>query len=321
MHVPIPTTLPPRFVPHDVIGPEGDWWAAWNFDPHYLIPLVLMGFIYARGLRRWTERTREHAHWRTASYYAGLIILALLFESPLDRLGEHHFSMHMVQHNLVMMLVPPLIYLGAPTTPILKGLPRGFRRSVVAPVLRSPVARAVWNFLTMPIVAIALFAASQWFWHLWPGVYDLALRNDLVHDLQHISFFAVAMIFWWNVIDPKPRRSRIRSMGFRIVYFYGGMVPKHILAAFITFADRVFYPTYETRELFLPLDPLDDQRLAGVLMWVPFGEFTNLFVAAVIFFVWWKQSDTRTRAEEAERLAREQAAAGASLGAGIARGS
>ena len=308
MHIPVPTTPLPTFVPHDGIQGHEAWWTAWNFDPEYLIPLALLGFLYARGLARWQERTRSHAAWRTVSYYTGLIVLALLFESPIDALGEHHFSMHMVQHNLVMMLVPPLIYLGAPATPILKGLPRGFRRSVIAPVLRSPVFRATWNLLTFPPICIGIFVVSQWVWHLWPGLFDLALRNDLVHDLQHATFVLVGMLFWWNVVDPKPRRSRIRSMGFRIVYFYAAMIPKHILAAFITFADRIFYPTYETRVLVLPLDPMDDQRLAGVLMWVPFGEILNLIVAAVIFFVWWKQSDERTRAEEAERLALEQAA-------------
>lgn len=307
MYIPLPTSAPPRILPHDVIGPEQAWWTAWNFDPQYLIPVALMGFLYARGLLRWTERTREHSQWRTASYYGGLLLLVLLFESPLDRLGEHHFSLHMVQHSLVMMGVPPLIYLGAPATPILKGLPKGFRRSVVAPFLSSPVTTAVWDFLTKPLVAIALFTMSQWLWHLAPGWYEAALQDDVIHDLQHISFLAVAMIFWWNVIDPKPRRSRISSMGLRIVYFYGGMVPKHVLAAFISFADHVFYPTYETRQLFLPLSPIDDQRLAGVLMWVPFGEMLNIVVAGVIFYVWWKQSDERTRAEEAERLAREQA--------------
>ncbi|MQC16785.1 MAG: cytochrome c oxidase assembly protein [Chloroflexi bacterium] len=316
MYLPVPATLPERFVPHDTIGPEADWWTAWNFDPQYLIPIVLVGFIYARGLMRWNERSRRHPHWRTASYYSGLILLALLFESPLDRLGEHHFSMHMVQHNMVMMFVPPLIYLGAPTTPILKGLPRAFRKRFVAPALRASITRRGWSFLTYPPFAVALFAVSQWFWHLWPGVYDLALRDDVIHDLQHITFFAVSMIFWWNIVDPKPRRSRIHSMGFRIVYLYAAMVPKHILAAFITFADRVFYPTYEARELFLPLSPLDDQRLAGVLMWVPFGEILNLLIAACIFFVWWRQSDERTRAEEATRLAQEQAARGAPLPSG-----
>lgn len=312
MSIPVPSGsphLPTTWPSHDVIGEGTDWWTAWNFDVQYLIPVAILAYLYARGLVRWQDRTRAHPAWRTASFYAGLVILVLIYESPLDRLGEHHFSMHMVQHNIAMMFVPPLIYLGAPATPVLKGLPRGFRKQVVAPFLRSSITRAAWGFLTHPVIAILLFTASQWLWHLGPGYYDLALRNDLVHDIQHISFFAVAMIFWWNIIDPKPRRSRISSMGLRIVYFYGAMIPKHILAAFITFADEVFYPTYERVQLFLPGTPLEDQVMAGLLMWVPFGELLNLTVAGIIFGIWWRQSDQRTREAEALRDAERAAAA------------
>ena len=301
MFIPVPVGPAPALPAHDVIGEGADWWTAWNADFQYLIPLALLAFLYARGLTRWTDRTREHSAWSIASFYGGLLLLALIYESPLDRLGEHHFSMHMIQHNIAMMFVPPLIYLGAPATPVLKGLPKGFRRSVVAPALRSPVTRAAWGFITHPIVAILLFAGSQWTWHMWPGLYDWALRDDVVHDVQHITFLGVAMVFWWNIVDPKPRRSRISSMGMRILYFYGAMVPKHVLAAFITFADHVFYPTYERVQLFLPGTPLEDQQLAGLLMWVPFGEMINLMVAGTLFAIWWRQSERQQRAEEAAR--------------------
>lgn len=308
MFIPVPTGIPTALPSHDVIDEGAEWWTAWNLDLQYLIPLALVAYLYARGLSRWDNRTRDHAPWRIASFYGGLLLLALIYESPLDRLGEHHFSMHMIQHNIAMMLVPPLIYLGAPATPVLKGMPRSFRKRFVAPFLRSPITRATWGFLTHPIIAILLFASSQWIWHMWPGLYDLALRNDPVHDIQHITFFAVAMIFWWNIIDPKPRRSRISSMGIRIVYFYGAMVPKHFLAAFITFADHVFYPTYERVRLFLPGTPLEDQQMAGLLMWVPFGEMLNLTVAGVLFAIWWRHSDQAQREEERARDAEAAAA-------------
>jgi len=98
-------------------------------------------------------------------------------------------------------------------------------------------------------------------------------------------------------------------MGIRIVYFYGAMVPKHFLAAFITFADHVFYPTYERVRLFLPGTPLEDQQMAGLLMWVPFGEMVNLMVAGVLFAIWWRQSDQAQREEERARDAEAAAAA------------
>ncbi|MDO9445049.1 MAG: cytochrome c oxidase assembly protein [Dehalococcoidia bacterium] len=283
-------------------GIEGDWWLAWNFDPIVIIPVALAGFFYARGLHRWSERSRQHSHWRTFSYYLGLLVLLLSVESPLDRLGEHHFSMHMVQHSLVMMVIPPLILLGAPTTPMLRGLPRWVRRHAVTPMLRSSAVAAVWRVLTFPVVAVGLFTLSQWFWHLMPGWYDTALNNDALHLVQHFSFFAVSVLFWWNIIDPKPLRSRI-PMGFRIVYFYGAMIPKHILAALITFSPAPLYETYTQVALFLPWGPKQDQEIAGLMMWVPFGEMINLVTAAIIFQIWWRQSERQQRAEERAREA------------------
>ncbi|MDP2326686.1 MAG: cytochrome c oxidase assembly protein [Dehalococcoidia bacterium] len=291
----------------DLAGPahqgiEGDWWLAWNFDPVVIIPVALAGFFYARGLRRWPERSRQHSRWRTFSYYLGLLVLLLSVESPLDRLGEHHFSMHMVQHSLVMMVIPPLILLGAPTTPMLRGLPRWVRRHGVTPMLRSSVVAAVWRVLTFPVVAVGVFTLSQWLWHLMPGWYDTALNNDALHLVQHFSFFAVSVLFWWNIIDPKPLRSRI-PMGFRIVYFYGAMIPKHILAALITFSPAPLYQTYTQVALFLPWGPKQDQEIAGLMMWVPFGEMINLVTAAIIFQIWWRQSEHQRRAEERAREA------------------
>ena len=306
--------LPPalEWAAHDVISENADWWLAWSFDPQFLLPLALVAFWYARGLRRWPKRTRGHSPWRTASYYAGLAVLVLSFESPLDRLGEHQFSMHMVQHNVVMMIVPPLILLGAPTTPMLRGMPRWLRQGVVRPVVSNGVARWLYRLLTFPVVTIALFTVSQWGWHLLPGWYDRALNDDAVHNLQHASFLAVAMLFWWNVIDPKPLHSRI-PVPARVLYFYGAMIPKHILSAFIVFADRPFYPTYERVTRFLPGSPLEDQQLAGLLMWVPFGELLNLITVGIILGFWFRRGAAEQRAkEEAEdiRVAAARAATG-----------
>src|SRR5690606_33317129 len=117
LSIPVPGGAPVALPSHDVIAEGADWWMAWNFDVQYLIPVAVLGFLYARGLSRWENRSRYHSAWRTASYYTGLVLLVLIYESPLDRLAEHHFSMHMIQHNITMMIIPPLIYLGPPATP------------------------------------------------------------------------------------------------------------------------------------------------------------------------------------------------------------
>ncbi len=301
----LPTAL--DWAGHGAIAHDTAWWAAWSADPLFLVPIVLVALCYARGLQGWSERSREHSKWRTASYYSGLAVLVLAYQSPLDRLGEHQFSMHMVQHNIVMMLVPPLILLGAPTTPMLRGMPRWLRQHVVRPIAGNRAAYWAYRLLTFPVVAIGLFAASQWFWHLYPGLFDRALNEDWLHNVQHLSFLAVAMLFWWNIIDPKPLHSRIPPL-MRIIYFYGAMIPKHVLSAFIVFADEPFYPTYERVYRFLPGSPLEDQQLAGLLMWVPFGELLNLITAGIILGFWFKRGNEEQRAREAAEDARAEAA-------------
>src|SRR5688572_9390000 len=122
---------------------SGPWYEAWNFDLGVAIPAVVLVLLYARGLDRWVERTRPHPPWRSAAFFGGVALAVLTVESPLDVLGERHFTFHMIQHELLMMVAMPLILLGAPTTPILLGLPRAIRRGVVAPVARTSGARAL----------------------------------------------------------------------------------------------------------------------------------------------------------------------------------
>src|SRR5690606_7341817 len=117
---PAPPALP--LLPgHGAIGADEAVWTAWSFDPEFLLPIGFAVFFYLRGLRRWDDRSREHPRWRTGLYLTGVAVLVLSLQSPIDRLGEHHFSMHMVQHLLSMSVAVPLILLGAPTTPSLRG--------------------------------------------------------------------------------------------------------------------------------------------------------------------------------------------------------
>ncbi|MEE8337407.1 MAG: cytochrome c oxidase assembly protein, partial [Dehalococcoidia bacterium] len=126
--------------------PDVVWWQAWNFDPEIVIPVVLAGLLYVDGLGRWRNRSRPHARWRVASYFGGLALLLLALESPLDTLGAHHFSFHMVQHEVLLMLAIPMILLGAPTTPSLLGMPRRLRMGVVRRLAGMEAVRWLYRF-------------------------------------------------------------------------------------------------------------------------------------------------------------------------------
>jgi putative membrane protein len=304
LHLPTTRLLDALPIAHDAIE-EGSVWAAWNFDPEFIIPVVLAALVYANGLRRWSDRTRAHPWWRVAFYYSGLIVLLLSIESPIDRLGEHHFSMHMIQHELVIMGAVPLILLGAPTTPMLRGMPRWLRLGVVRPLAKRREVRAGYRGLTHPAVAVAVLAAVFWLWHLAPGWYDTALEDDLVHDLQHLSFSFAGVLLWWNIIDPKPLRARLGYIP-RVLFVFAAGVPKHFLGAILTFAEEPLYDAYLAVDPILSLDRLEDQQLGGLIMWVP-SVMMHLVTMGIVFAIWAQKSEQRQREEEA---AREAAAAG-----------
>jgi len=194
---------------------------------------------------------------------------------------------------MFLLIGAPLMLVGAPSTPLLLGLPRFARRRVVRPLAASRLAHAVYRGLTYPPFSIGQLVLLLFAWHLIPGWYDAALRNDAVHDLEHFSFLAGGFIFWWPVIDPAPLRSRL-GYGQRMLYLPPMMATRIMLGAFLTFADRPFYDSYLDVNRLLPLTPLEDQQLGGLLMWLV-GVMMHLVAVGIIFVVWVRKSE---RADE-----------------------
>lgn len=285
---------------HGEPSSEGPWWQVWSVDPEILIPVALAAFFYLNGLSRWRDRSRHHSRWRTASYFSGLALLLLALESPLDYLGEHHFTFHMIQHELILMLVVPLILLGAPTTPSLIGLPRPLRMGVLRPLLRSRAVRMLYGFITKPLIAASVLIVALYLWHLAPGWYDKSLSNEFVHGVQHGSYLLFGVLFWWVVIDPKPLHSRL-AYPLRIVYLIVASTPKHFLGALITFAGEPLYDAYQAAEPVFAITVIDDQGIAGLLMWVP-SQVMHLIAITIVFFMWADRSEREQRALDDERM-------------------
>ena len=159
------------------VGTASEILTAWNWEPTALAGLGLLGGLYAAGcLRSRGRRGRLVPWWRPTLFYAGLFTLLLALVSPIDALGDHLFFMHMIQHSLLIMVAAPLLVLGAPIISMLRGLPRSFRRRVVAPLARASALRWALTVLTLPRVAFVFFFGSVWVWHI-PALYDEALRN------------------------------------------------------------------------------------------------------------------------------------------------
>ena len=222
--------------------------------------------LYTRGWRVLSRRMpRRFGVGRLAAFLGGLAVVAVALESSLDALAGERLSAHMVQHQLLMMVAPPLLWLGAPIAPMLRGLPRGIRR-LAATALTSPPVRRIADVIARPAVGWIAFALAFWVWHL-QWLYELALRSHAWHHLEHVCFFATAMLFWRPVIRPWPGRWPWPRWTM-IPYLLLADVQNTILAAILTFSDRLIYPAYAAVSGG-GASVLDDQATAGVIMWLP----------------------------------------------------
>jgi len=206
-------------------------------------------------------------------------MLWLAIASPLDAFSGLLLSAHMVQHLLLLAASPPLILLGAPLLPLLRGLPRKLARDGVGPFLTWPALRRVGNFLTHPVSCWIAMAVSLCIWHL-PAVFDLALRSSAWHKLEHACFFGASLLFWWPVVRPFPSRPQWPSWSTPL-YLLAADLLNTALSAILTFSDHVFYPTYLAAPRLFGTTALSDQTCAGVIMWVP-GSLAYLVPAAFI---------------------------------------
>jgi len=238
----------------------GELWRAWNLDPLVLFNLGLLIVIYRRGLwRLWSQAGRERVRRsNAAAFVASIALLALVLLSPLDALSEELSAAHMVQHMLLMLVAAPLFALGSPALVLPLGMPRGWRRWVdfrlVAPL-------ALWK----PAVTFGIFALTLWGWHH-PLLYQAALRDGLVHDAQHLSFFAAAFLYWRVVLAPWSKR-RLHAAA-AVPYLFATSLHASVLGIFLALAPAPWYADYVGRTAAWGLTPLEDQQLAGLIMWV-----------------------------------------------------
>ena len=270
--------------PHDVMS-------AWSFDPVVIAALVLLGFLYARGVLRVWERTargRAIRVWQASAFAAGWVILAIAMISPLHELGGVLFSAHMTQHELLMVVAAPLLVLGRPLVQTLWALPMAWRRRVGAWARRRSVSN-VWQNLSAPAAAWLIHAAAVWTWHL-PGPYQMALDSELMHSAQHISFLGTALLFWWPVFDGQRRM----TYGASVLYLFTTALHTGALGALLTFASTPWYAAYDRGAAPWGLTALEDQQIAGLIMWIPAG--VAYLLAALFMIAQWLRESERSAA-------------------------
>ena len=248
--------------------PFADFAQSWTFEPWIIVPLLLVSIIYLRGWWQLHRRLpRRFGGSRLIAFQSGVVTLFLALASPLHELAEKLLQFHMIQHLLLMMVVPPLLLLGAPILPLLRGLPRPALRYGLRQLFSSRAFKRLARFFTDPLVCLLGFTVSNVAWHV-PALYELALRSEFWHAVQHICFFGTGLLFWWPVVQPWP--SRLRWPRWTMIpYLLFADIQNTVLSAFLIFSERVLYPTYAAVPRLWGISVLDDQAAAGAIMWVP----------------------------------------------------
>jgi cytochrome c oxidase assembly factor CtaG len=241
---------------------------SWPLAPWLTASLIISAAIYLRGWRR--LHVRDPKRWgigRPLAFLGGLAAIFLALASPIEPFTALLLQIHMLQHLLLMMVAPPLLWLGWPMFPIMRGLPEPIRIYWFTPLLRLRSLRNAFAWLTHPFVAWPIYVGMTWIWHL-PRFYNLGLRDDNWHLFEHACFLASALLFWYPVVRPYPSRSRWHRW-LLFPYLLLADVQNTVLAAWLCFSPVVLYPYYSQVPRLAGISALDDQATAGVLMWVP----------------------------------------------------
>ncbi len=204
--------------------------------------------------------------WRFAAFVAGIVFVWTAIGSPLNAFDDALLTVHMVQHLLLMSVAPPLILLSAPQLPLLHGLPRSFACSIASPILRSSPVKRAGHLIANPVFCWLAAALALIGWHV-PAVFQLALRWNWLHEIEHACFWGAGLLFWWPVIQPWPSAARWPRWSIPL-YLFCATLPCDALSAFLAFCDRVVYWSYLSAPRVFAISPLADQQFAAALMWV-----------------------------------------------------
>lgn len=258
---------------------------SYSFSPELppTIAALILGFVY---LRRWravrSESPKDASLLRATSFISGLLTLVIAQGNPVDELGDHLLSMHMVQHVLLLDLMPVLLLLG-------------LNRVIMRPITRRvQVIERKLGFISNPWFAVFAYCAGMWVWHI-PALYNAAAEHEIVHLLEHMTFTGVGFLYWWHLLSPIPSRHKLTALQ-PVAYMVSTKVILGMLGIALTFTQKPLYAFYERQNSFWGLNALDDQALAGAIM----GTEQSMIMGVALFLIF-----VRTL-NEAERKTKRQ---------------
>lgn len=256
------------------------------------VTLLTIATLYALGVRRlWrSDAGRQTIRpWQTIAFALGCLSAATALLSKLDAWSDILFSAHMTQHEILMLVTAPLMVLGQPFIATLWALRASARARIGAAINRRPV-QTVWERISGPFTVLILHAVVLWIWHV-PLLFESALHHEALHVFQHLGFFLTAALFWWALIHGRYGKL---GYGVGVLYVFATAMHTQILGALLTFTSRIWYPTHAHRTAAAGVNPIHDQQLAGVVMWIPFG-VVFLIVALALFAAWLGEVERRMK--------------------------
>lgn len=240
---------------------------AWSWPILPLVGLLITLAVYLRG---WTlaHRTRaeELPGWRALSFSAGILAIWLAIASPIDALDDYLLTAHMVQHFILMSVAPPLLVLGAPVVPMLRGLPRWVIKGPLHPLFASRGAQGFFHAISHPALIWLAMNGAYLGWHV-PGAFEATFHSENIHQTEHMCFLLTNVAFWWVVLQPWPTKSRWPRWA-AIPFLLTSDLVNTMISALLTFSGRVLYPSYAAAPRISSLTPLQDQIAAGSEMWI-----------------------------------------------------
>ncbi|MDQ7018636.1 MAG: cytochrome c oxidase assembly protein [Robiginitomaculum sp.] len=265
-------------------------WTHWNLTPAMVITSVLVLIVYGRGMARRRQVLNPPSVWRHVLFLAGMAVVFLALQSPIDPMAERLFSLHQVQHILLRMLGPMLITLSWPEGVFIAGLPTLVRRRVLAPMVSNGGVRSVFRFLSRAPVAFLVFLVSLYFWQI-PAIHNAAILNDALHYVMHITMLAAGLLFFYLMFDRRDTPAGI-PYPVRILMLIGTAVSNTLIGSITTLKTVVVYTAYDVDGRLFGLLPLADESIGGYIMWMP-ASMMCLIAILLVLHAGGKQEERR----------------------------
>lgn len=272
--------------------------AGWTLALPITLPLTMVALLYAAGaFRLWRRSARSRPlRLRQALLFAiGWAILAAALVSPLHASGERVFTAHMIEHELLMAVAAPLLVASRPAAAMMWALPIKLRLAFGA-AGQAKVLRTIWAAISRPVAATFLHGVAIWAWHV-PALFEAALARGVLHYAQHACFFGTGLLFWWVLL---PRSGREQAYGSAVMHLFFTSLHTGLLGVLLLVSPRLWYPVNAAGAKLWNLSPLEDQQLAGLVMWVPAGLIYG--GAALLLAGLWIRSSGQRRWETSHAL-------------------